>query len=134
MLKEYLSSKGITTYSLAKSSNVAYSSLNDLVNGKVEIDHCRVSMLRSLCSTLNMSMDELYNICSGNERLVGSSYGNDIRVSVRNKSYYASFEYMKEPIELLLCKVNEDSSYYIDYIAAWRADEYIRNRRMKDFR
>ena len=134
MLKDYLNSKGITTYALAKSSNIAYSSLNDLVNGKVVIDNCRVAMLRALCSSLEMSMDELYDICSGEERLVGTSYGNDVRVNVRNKSYYANFEYKDEPVELLLCKVNEDSSYYIDNIAAWRAEEYIRNRRMKEFR
>lgn len=45
MLRDYLREHGRSIYALSKESGVAYSTLNDLVNGKVDIDHCKVSLL-----------------------------------------------------------------------------------------
>ena len=48
MLKEYLKKKNKSIYALSKESGVAYSTLNDLANGKVDINQCKVSLLRAL--------------------------------------------------------------------------------------
>ncbi len=134
MLRDRLNEKGISIYSLARESGISYSTLNDLVNGKVEIDQCRVGLLRSLARTLGLSLEETCGVCDGTERTVSTSYHVDVQVFVRNKSYVSEFDYDGEPVLIELCKVNEDTRFYIEDIAAWRAEEYIRNRRMQEFR
>jgi hypothetical protein len=78
-------------------------------------------------------MDEVFSLCSERDRLVSTSYSIDVRLIVRNKSYYSKFIYGGAPIELELCKVNGDTAYYIEDIARWRTESYIRKRRMQEF-
>ena len=133
MLRDYLNEKGISIYSLARDSGISYSTLNDLVNGKVEIGNCRISLLRRLAYALDMSLDDTYLLCSGSSHQISNSYDKKAAISVRNKSYYAELTYDDEVIEFELCKVNEDTSYYIEDIARWRTEDYIRQRRMEEF-
>ena len=133
MLKDHLKQKGISVYALSKSSGVSYSTLNDLVNGKVEIDNCRVSIVRALSAALCLSMDSFYDLCAERNHLVRNSYGVNANLIVRNKSYCLEFEYDGKPVKLVLCKVNDDTSYYIDDIASWRVDGYIREKRVQSF-
>lgn len=133
MLKNYLITKGISAYALSKTSGIAYSTLNDLINGKVTVDNCRVSVLRNLANALDMSMDDLYGLCSDDVRIIRSSYDAEAALRVRAKYYYAEFNYGGEPVSMRLCKVNEENTYFIDDIARWRLDAYIRNRRMEAF-
>ena len=133
MLKDYLKQKGISVYALSKTSGVSYSTLNDLVNGKVGIDNCRVSIVRALSVALCLSMDSFYDLCADRDHKVRNSYGVNAVLNVRNKSYFVEFEHDDKPVKLVLCKVNDDTSYYIDDIASWRVDEYIREKRMLSF-
>jgi transcriptional regulator with XRE-family HTH domain len=133
MLKEYLKRQSISVYALAKRSGVPYSTLNDLANGKVSIDNCKVGILKSLSDVLGMSMEDLYNKClGGNQMSVDTDWGVSADISVRNKSYYVQFVYNELPVEIELCKVNRDTTRYIDSIAKWRAEGYIRDQRMKE--
>ena len=134
MLKTYLIEKNISVYALSKKSGIAYSTLNDLSNGKVDIENCRLSLARKLAVSLGVSIDELCAICAPGHRTVTGSYGGDINIKIHNKSYHVDFSYGDELIEMKLCKVNDDSSFYIDDIAKWRVDSYIMNRRMEEFR
>lgn len=133
MLKEYLKNHGISIYALAKRSAVPYSTLNDLANGKVSIDNCKVGILKSLSCTLGLSMEELYEKCLGGDQMsVDTDWGVRADISVRNKSYYVQFVYKELPVEIELCKVSRDTTRYIDGIAKWRAEGYIRDQRMKE--
>lgn len=134
MLKDYLNQIGKSIYAVSKETGIPYSTLNDLANGKVQIDQCRVGLLRSLARTLGMSLEETCGVCAGTEKTVPTSYHVDVQVFVRNKSYYLKFDYEGEPVLIELCKVNKNTRFYIEDIAAWRAEEYIRNRRMREFR
>lgn len=133
MLKDYLHEKGISVYSASKGTGIPYSTVNDLVNGKVEITNCKVSLLKRLSEYLAMTMDDLYSICSEEDLSLKNSYGCDYKINVRNKSYYVEFMYDSKPVEIELCKVNRDTTYYIDEIAEWRSEAYIRERRMEEF-
>ena len=133
MLKKYLKEQGKTIYALSRESGVAYSTLNDLANGKVEIEQCKVSLLRRMSAALGVSLEECIRICSADEIIVPTSYGIDAKVNVHNKSYHAEFAYDNETIDLELCKVREDTSFYLDEIAAWRVEEYIRERRLEEW-
>ena len=133
MLKDYLKKNNKSIYALAKESGVAYSTLNDLVNGKVDINQCKVSLLRSLSLALGLTLDEAISICSSEVIAMHTPQGIDVEISVKNKSYHAHFIYDEEMVDLELCKVREDSSFYIDEIASWRAEEYIRAKRMTEW-
>ena len=45
MLKDHLKEKQISIYSMSKACGIPYSTLNDLANGKVDIDNCKVGLL-----------------------------------------------------------------------------------------
>ena len=133
MLKSYLESINRSIYSVSKESGIPYSTLNDIVNNKVDIGNCKVSILRSLSKVLGISMDEIYCLASVPERTVTNSYDVVVFYSIRNKTYYALFEYQGEQVELELCKVNDNTSYCIEEIMKWRSEAYIRERRMAEF-
>jgi len=67
MLKDYLNEKKLSMYKVSKESGVPYSTLNDLVNGRVDIDSCKVALFLRLSRYLGMSMDALYDLISGNQ-------------------------------------------------------------------
>ena len=123
----------MSVYSLAKESGIPYSTLNDLSNGKVNIDACKVSVLKNIATALGLSLNEAYDICGLEPLAIETSYGIKTNVSVKNKSYFCDFEYNGAPVEIELCKVNEDTKFYINEIAKWRTEDYIRDRRMEEF-
>ena len=134
MLKGYLNEKNISVYSISNSMGIPYSTVNDLLNGKVDITNCKVSLLKRLSEQLGMSMDAMYSICSGEERRLENRYGYNYTINVKNKSYYVEFMYDSKPVEIEICKVNRNTTYYIDEIAEWRSEAYIRERRMEGFK
>lgn len=134
MLKDYFDSLGRSVYSIAKESKVPYSTLNDLVNGKVRIPECKAGMVRKVALALGMSMDELYSLAEdrpvdGHERVM-TSYGIPVNIRVRHKAYQIDFDYEGRRVALELCRVSEASTFYVSDIAKWRAEEYIRDLRM----
>ena len=130
MLKDYLHSRSISIYALAKSCGIPYSTLNDLANGKVKIKNCKFGMVKDLAAELGLSIDELCHICSSDAEVYRNGYDIDVRLDVKGKSYYAIFEYLGETIEMPLCRVTSDTKYYIREILMWRSEAYIRERRM----
>lgn len=134
MLKDYFDSIGRSVYSIAKESKVPYSTLNDLVNGKVKISECKAGMLRRLAITLGMSMDDFYTLAEGkreeDDGKVMTSYGIPVEIGVRHKAYQIDFDYDGEHVTMELCKVSGASTFYVKDIAKWRAEEYIRDARM----
>ena len=133
MLKQYLRECGKSIYSLSGQSNVPYSTLNDLVNGKVAIEQCNAGIVFRIAEALGISMDELYEMCSTERMCVSTSYGVEAEVFVKSKAYYIEFEYEDLPVEIRLCRINEDTQNYVAEIARWRAEEYIRNMRLAAF-
>lgn len=138
MLKDYLAERNKSIYGVAKECGVPYSTLNDFVNGKVKASECRAGMIRDVARTLGLSMDELYEMSESADDKAGrlhvmTSYGIPVSVTVRHKSYMAGFTYCGEPITLELCKISRPATFYISEIAKWRAEEYIRGRRMAEW-
>ena len=65
MLKDYLNEKKLSMYKVSKEGGIPYSTLNDLVNGRVEIENCKVSLLLQLANYLGLSLDEIYAVTKG---------------------------------------------------------------------
>lgn len=129
MLKNYLKEHSVSIYALAKKSGVPYSTLNDLCNGKVEIDNCKAGIVKKLADALEITMDAIYELAQPDKRIVHiAEYNKDAEIKVRNKRYKAAFEYNGEEVELDVCKVNENNSIYVDSFTEWSVEGYMEDR------
>ncbi len=61
MLRAILEKKNMSIYRLEKSSNISHATLSDLVNEKTKPENCSSFLLKEISSSLNMSMDDLYD-------------------------------------------------------------------------
>ena len=133
MLKEYLKERNISIYSLAKSSGVPYSTLNDICNGKVVIENCKAGIIKKLADSLGITMDALYELAEPEKRIVHvAEYNKDAEIKVRNKRYKAAFEYNGEQIELDVCKVSENNTVYVDNFTEWSVEGYMEDRFLEE--
>ena len=118
-------------YSVAEKSGVPYSTLNDLANGRVDVDNCKVSLLHLIAATLEMSMDELYELCRENRQYILERYGIVVNVIVKDKDYYADFDYQGEHVCAWICPVNEDTTRFIKDLAEWSVDDHVNDKEWK---
>jgi len=58
-LKEYLKSQGITTYHLAKAIGMPRTTLEDIINEKVQLSECKYSTLQKISLYLEISVSDL---------------------------------------------------------------------------
>ena len=125
MLKDYLKDQHRSMYRLAEESGVAYSTVNDLANGRIEIQNCRAGILKDLARALSVSMDELYELCSNEIEFPLESMATSARIRVKNKKYYVEFSDEGQCVTLEICGVNSDASYFIRSLARWKVEEYV---------
>ena len=58
-ISDLLIQRGITKYSLSKTSGVPYTTLNDICNGKTSIEKCSAETVYRLAKQLHVPMEEL---------------------------------------------------------------------------
>lgn len=132
MLKTYIQTHNISIYSVSKSSKIPYSTLNDIVNGKVEITNVKAGILHALAKALGISMDALYELCR-NEIIVRSErYNIDGFVSRKNKKFILCFEYNHKEHEYELCPVKKEASLFINSIALWEMEKHLLDFEMEE--
>ena len=68
-LKEYLKSQGITTYHLAKAIGMPRTTLEDIINEKVQLSECKYSTLQKISLYLEISVSDLVEIWGRNIEL-----------------------------------------------------------------
>lgn len=132
MLKDYLKKQNISIYSLSKDSGIPYSTLNDLANGKVDIDNCRVSILTKLSITLNLDLDNIYKLCVFKDNEVyDDEYKITGKIITKNKDYYVGFLYDKKYTELRICTTRTENRDSIKIMALWTMQDYIKKKEME---
>ncbi|MCR4605842.1 MAG: helix-turn-helix transcriptional regulator, partial [Eubacterium sp.] len=57
-MKEYLKQHNISIYNLSKQTGIPYSTLNDIINRKTDIDNVRFGHIKALSSFLGLSLDQ----------------------------------------------------------------------------
>ena len=119
MLKDYLSTHNISIYSLSKRSGISYSTLNDIVNCKVEIANVKSGILYSLAKVLEISMDELFVLCKHEIIVQSERFHINGFVEKKNKKYYLHFAHKHKEYGYELCPVKRESSMFINSIALW---------------
>lgn len=132
MLKEYLNMHNISIYSISKSSGISYSTLNDIVNCKVEIANVKAGIIHSLAKTLGISMDALFELCKNDIVVRSESYDVYGFVEKKNKKYYLRFEYKNKKYQYEMCPVKREASMFINSIALWEMEKHLLDLKMED--
>lgn len=125
MLKEYLKKKEISLYKLAKVCDLPYSTLNDIVNHKVDISNIRAGIVYKISRELDMTMDELYDLCTTKILIHLDKYCIDGTVLIKNKKYILEFDYYGEIMTSELCSVKKEASMFIETIALWEMEKMV---------
>lgn len=133
MLKDVLLEKNITTYRMAKDINEPYSTVNDIVNGKIDIEDCKVKVFKKISEYLNQPMEITYEQCSLRRGVYSKAYDIGGIISVKHKKYYLEFTFNDELYELEICKVTEISSMFILEVALYEMEKVISHRKMEKY-
>ena len=132
MLKQYLKQKNISIYKLAALSEIPYSTLNDIVNHKVDIANIRAGIVFKLANILNISMDELYELCSNQIAIHLEEYSTKGLVNIKNKKYVLEFQYQNKEFTDELCPVKKEATMFIESIARWKMEKLIADYEMEE--
>jgi len=122
----------ISMYRLSKESGAAYSTINDLANGRVDVDNCKVSLLFQLANALKLTMDELYAVCHRDLTVYSNTYDTEIKVSVKNKTYYADFDYEGVSSHIKVCEAGADYRVFAKELALWDAEDSIEKQKWEE--
>lgn len=57
----------MSMYSLEKKTDISHSTISDIFNEKINIDHCSVINIKRIAQALEMTMEDLYDALSYNE-------------------------------------------------------------------
>lgn len=133
MLKDFLNDKNISIYSLSKKTNIPYSTLNDLCNGKVEIDNCKVGMIINLANILDIPFEKLYDICSNKDNTIyNEEFDINASIKVKNKSYYIQYNDGNHTKEINIFKVNNNNNKYVNDAAKWLLEDSLIDSKMEE--
>ena len=61
-IKQYLEDNNISIYKVANSALVAYPTVFNIVNGKVDILNCALGVVKKIADALNLTIDELLTL------------------------------------------------------------------------
>lgn len=86
MIRKLLSDKKISAYRLAKDTGIPYSTISDLVTGKILIENTSSNTLYRLATYFNMSMDCLYNGDANKEKLYLSNNGREVTIKYKKQT------------------------------------------------
>lgn len=96
MLKEYLKTKKLSVYKLAELSNVPYTTLNELINGKKRIDDCKIKTIENIAKALNISIESLLQLLNNKNIVLSNSWQENkdkvfyFPIVVNNSNYQAN--------------------------------------------
>ena len=65
-IKQYLEDNKISIYKVANSAVVAYPTVFNIVNGKVDILNCALGVVKKIADALGLTIDELLTLCDKN--------------------------------------------------------------------
>jgi len=82
MLKDFIKNRKESVYKVSKESGIPYTTLNELVLGKKNINECTLGTIMKLMGYFKISVDDLINICNSEETSISNSWNDK-----RNKKY-----------------------------------------------
>ena len=114
-IKEYLKEYGIRITALSRQTGIPYSTLNDLVNGKTELERMQYGKVKAICGVLGLTVEQMEELCQTPIRIE-----SEAEIITKNKSYYLSYVCEGTIKEEKLCKVNPTNRYFVKTMAETR--------------
>ena len=113
MLKEYLKIKKLSVYKLAELSNVPYTTLNELINGKKRVDDCKIKTIENIAKALNISIESLLQLLNNKNKVLSNSWEEN-----KDKVFYfpivvENLNYQANRIHPLMQRVVNDIYEYV---------------------
>lgn len=117
---------GLTMYALAKYSGVPYTTINELHNGKNDINRVPVLTLWKLCAVLEVDPESIINPINYLDGVKGRYKGIDYTWSTGECSQI-TFEYQGEPVTISAGATYNIPSRlkYYNIFANWMIEDYI---------
>lgn len=122
MLKE----RHISINSLSRTTDIPYSTLNDLFNRKTSIYKVQYGYIKKIAEHLQISINDLEQL------LISSEDINFGKIIVKNKKYYLYDNKFDDQLHYL-CKVNALNTEYIKTLAQWKHDELVSEKEEKEW-
>lgn len=83
MFKDYLKENNLSVYKLSEMSNVPYTTLNELINGKKKITDCKIKTIESIANALNCSIETLLKLLNGKNMVLSNTWEDN-----KDKKFY----------------------------------------------
>ncbi len=114
-IREYLKTNKTSIASISQRTGIPYTTVSELINGKVSIDKVYVGTAMKLAEASGLSFMNFYKMCKETTSLPEIPDG---RIIIKNKRYY--IEYDVDGISGIeyLCKVNPENSQCLENTAA----------------
>ena len=128
-IKNYLKENHLKIIKIASDCNLPYSTVNALINGKVDIDNFRVGAARSIAKACDLSFDEFYNMCK--EMTTWTQHEN-CSILVKNQRYYLKYEIGKYKGMVDLAKVNKLNREFLNEIVELELREIQRKIQLEE--
>ncbi|MBQ9359507.1 MAG: helix-turn-helix transcriptional regulator [Lachnospiraceae bacterium] len=121
-INQYLKESERTVASLSKCTGIPYTTVSELVNGKVDIDRVYVGTAIKLASACQIDFHTFYDMCKESTNLSDDSKA---KVIVKNKYYYLDYKIGEYSGTERLFKANLINKPFVKDAAEW---EYKRIR------
>ena len=108
-LKEYCKENHISARSISQACNIPYSTVNDLLNAKTELERTSFGVVCKMADHLNLTLDVFRAMFEEN------AVQYSPQIIVRNKRY----QLLMDGKRVDLCKVSALNTKNIEDIAAW---------------
>lgn len=123
-IKDYIKSKHLRISEISRSSNIPYTTVNEIINGKIDIDRVQVGTALKIAAACGLEFNELYAMCKDTSTLPKIEDG---LIRIKNKSYYLAYDIGEYSGEMYLCKVNDTNTRYIKDMAEWSVNDIKQN-------
>lgn len=118
-LKDHILEKKGSIKRCSIETQIPYSTLNDLCNGKTDIRRMQLGTVLRLAEAIALSLDDLVGICEQNK---SDAFPDNI--FVKNKGYYLHHESR----DYYVCKVNALNTEYLPIFVKWIYEDIAENK------
>lgn len=130
MLKQYLEDQHLSIYRLSQMAEVPYSSLNDFVNLKTDVESVSAGFLKKLADACGMTMDEMYELCSDNKFVIKRH--QPVRIRIKDGKYFAEYEHDGNKYRCYVAKVNSLNTQNLHALTEMAVHRQIHNREVRN--
>lgn len=127
-LKYYLKEKNIKISDIARNCNIPYTTVNEIINGKIDIDRVQIGTGLKIAKACDLSFEEFYKACKASNTVPCIKNGKIIR---KNKAYYLQYSLSDENGEIYLCKINKTNTHFVKDMAEWTINTMLLNKKQQ---